>query len=93
MRYRAKENYELRSIVGEHMLIPTGGSDFAPGTLLMLNETGCFLWELLQQPKSREELLAAARAEFEDRDGGMEASIREFLDHMVAQGLLTVEGE
>lgn len=43
--------------------------------------------------KSREELFAAARAEFEDRDGGMEVSIREFLDYMVAQGLLTAEGE
>lgn len=43
MRYQARENYKLRSIVGEHMLILTGGSDFAPGTLLMRNETGAFV--------------------------------------------------
>ena len=93
MRYRANQNYELRTIAGEHMLIPTGGEDFAPGTLLLLNETGCFLWELLREAKSPEELLKAARAEFEDPDGDMETSIREFLEKLKARNLLRTEGE
>ena len=92
MRYRANQNFELRTIAGEHMLIPTGGEDFAPGTLL-LNETGCFLWELLREQKSPEELFTAARAEFEDPDGDMETSIREFLEKLKARNLLRTEGE
>lgn len=93
MRYRASENYELRSIAGEHMLIPVGGADFEPGTLLLLNETGAFLWELLREPKGAEELLAAARAEFEDPTGEMETSIRDFLAQMREKKLLEIEGE
>ena len=93
MRYRARENYELRTISGEHMLIPTGGEDFAPGTLLLLNETGAFLWERLREPQSPAELLTAARAEFEDPEGGMESSIREFLAQMTEKNLLEIEGE
>ena len=86
--YKANTNYELRTITGENMLVPTGNGDFDPGTLLMLNETGGWLWELLKEEKSAEEILSSAKKEFLDEDGNMESSIKEFLAMMVAEGLV-----
>lgn len=86
--YRANNNFELRTIAGENMLVPTGNADFEPGTLLMLNETGGWLWDLLKEEKSTEEILSSTQKEFSDEDGIMESSIEEFLAEMVDQGLV-----
>ena len=87
--YKVNDNFELRSIAGENMLVPTGTADFEPGTLLMLNETGSWIWNLLKEEKSAEEILSAAKKEFTDEDGTMESSINEFLNEMAEQGLIT----
>lgn len=88
MVYQARPNYVLRTISGEHLLVPVDGEDFTPGTLLMLNRTGCFLWETLQEPKTLPEIFTAAKGRFEDRDGTMEASITEFLELMAEKRLI-----
>ncbi len=92
MRYIRNNHYLLRSIAGEHMLVPTGEADFEPGTLLMLNETGCFLWEQLKDWTDDEELLKAVRLEFEVSEDFFEKQISEFLGLLIDNGLLLCEG-
>lgn len=87
IRYLANPNLMLREIAGETLLIPVGPA--AQGNMLFpLNETGHFLWTLLQTPRTMEEILAAAHEEYDDPDGSMEQAIADFLEKHVQTRLI-----
>lgn len=62
---KAKEGFVLRNIVGEHILMPVGDNIGRFKGTILLNEVSAFIWEKLQSPVSREELLKAILEEFE----------------------------
>ena len=43
------ENYILREIMGEYIVVPTGEEAMKFQGLVTLNETGAFLWKELQK--------------------------------------------
>ena len=56
---KAKSGFILRHIMDDYMLMPTDDNiNLFNGTLLM-NEVSSFIWEKLQNPVSRDDLLAA----------------------------------
>lgn len=56
---KAKSGFVLRHIMDDYMLMPTDDNiNLFNGTLLM-NEVSSFIWEKLQNPVSRDDLLAA----------------------------------
>lgn len=62
---KAKSGFVLRNVVDEYILMPTGDniSEFR-GTVL-LNQVSAFVWEKLQTPQSRDDLLQAILDEYE----------------------------
>ena len=55
---KACDGFILRHVVGEYILMPTGDNiGKFRGTLLM-NELSAFIWEQLQTPVSRDDLLS-----------------------------------
>ena len=83
-RYRANGNYVYRKIAGEGVLIPSG--DLPGNVMVTLSETCAFLWEQLQEPKTIGDLIAAARAAYDDPNHELEAQIREFVEDRVKTG-------
>lgn len=69
--------------------MPTGMA--MSGMMLPLSETAAFLWQLLQEPKTVQDLVFAARAEYEDEDGAIESGIREFIEEHTQSGLILEE--
>lgn len=88
-RYRANPDFLLRTIAGESLLMPTGMA--MSGMMLPLSETAAFLWQLLQEPKTVQDLVFAAREECEDEDGAIESGIREFIEEHTQSGLILEE--
>ena len=88
-RYRANPDFLLRTIAGETLLMPTGSA--MSGMMLPLSETAAFLWQLLQEPKSIEDVILAAKEEYADEEGILESSIREFIETHVKSGLILEE--
>ena len=62
---KAKTGYVLRHIVGEYMLMPVGDNISKFNGTVLLNEVSAFIWEKLQKPVSREDLLQAVLDEFD----------------------------
>ena len=62
---KAKEGFILRNIVDEYILMPTGDNIGKFNGTVLLNEVSAFVWEKLQNPISREDLLKAILDEFE----------------------------
>ena len=59
-----KEGFVLRTVAGEHMVIPSG-DDLDLNMMITLNETGKFLWELIGRGVEQEELAAALSEEYD----------------------------
>ena len=83
-RYRANGNYVYREIAGEGVLIPSG--DLPGNVMVTVNETCGFLWAQLQEPKTIGDLIAAAKAAYDDPNHELEAQIREFVQDRVKTG-------
>ena len=56
---RRQEGYALRKIKEKNYLMPYGQKIADQRKGMVLNETGSFLWNFLEHPKEREEILKA----------------------------------
>ena len=91
-RWRVSENFLLRRIAGEAVLVPIG--DTALGnSMITVNETFCFLWDLFSQPISYEEAVTRAKEEYEDVSGEIEAHVASFLRDCTKYGMMIEEEE
>ena len=62
---KAKEGFVLRNIAGEKILMPTGDNIGKFKGTVLLNDVSAFIWEKMQNPVSKEDLIAAILDEFE----------------------------
>lgn len=57
-----QNDYLLREIAGEYMLVPLGNSSF--NSMVSFNETGAFVWKKLEQGLTEEEIANALTVEY-----------------------------
>lgn len=83
-------NKELvkRNVAGEVLLIPVGKSVFDYNGLMILNETGSFLWDLLPNAESEEDLVRQLLAEYEVSEEEAAADVREFIQKTRELGII-----
>ena len=62
---KAKPGFVLRNVVDEYILMPTGDNIGKFNGTVLLNEVSAFIWEKLQNPMAKEDLLKAILDEFE----------------------------
>lgn len=82
---KLKENYMLREIAGNFVVIPVGQNVVDYKNMLHLNETGVFLWNALQNEITFEKLLKNMAEEYEaseDEVSILEKDLNEFLDKL-----------
>lgn len=89
--YVASEDYILRRIAGESVLVSLADNDYLGNSILSVNETFGFLWELYQEPRTLAEAIDLAREEYEDPENRLEGHVRGFLWQCVQLGLLVEE--
>lgn len=82
--FRVNENYVLREVAGEYVLVPTG--DLPGNVMITMNRPCAFLWEQMKEPKTVGDLIFAAKQRFDDPTGELEAHIREFVEYRVKTG-------
>ena len=95
-RWQANEDFILRTIAGESVLIPVGNVQDPrfDNCMITMNETAAFLWKLFSDaPRTEEEAIAAAEAAFSAPEGVISGHIREFIAEYAAYGLLRKENE
>lgn len=90
-RYCANEDYILREIAGETILVPTGASADHFNGMMTLNETSRFLWELFRMPHTLKETVAVAQEQYDDDSRSLESDIYDFMNESVMLGFLKEE--
>jgi hypothetical protein len=82
-RWRRASSVIARRVAGEMVLVPlsTRASDpeFKSARLYVLNETGEYLWSLLDSPRSSHELAQNLTVEFETSAGRAQSDVEVFL--------------
>lgn len=90
IRFRTNPDFLLREIGGEAVLIPLVSEGPLVNAVITLNDSGLWLWKQFETPRTIDEVLQQARAEFTD-DGSMEQDIYEFVIAHRQAGLLIEE--
>lgn len=92
---RRQEGYKLKNIEGIYSLLPFGQKVADQKKGITLNETGVFLWSVLEEPAAEEELVSRTAEYYgitqkEDLEQ-LEGDIREFTEQLLNLGILRRE--
>jgi hypothetical protein len=75
MKVKTNPLYKYRKIAGAHYLIPAGEEALKREAPVELTETAAFIWRLLEEGRSLEEIAGAMTEEFEvDRERALKAA-------------------
>ena len=78
---KLKEGFILRTVAGETVVLPAGGvTNF--DMMITLNDTGKFLWELLEKETTEEALVEAITAEYDVERERAAKSVAAFVDRL-----------
>ena len=83
-----KEGFVLRTVVDEHMVMPTGENIGRFGGAVVLNDVSAFAFEQLKRPISREDLLALILGEFDVDETTASEDLDSLLEQFRELGLL-----
>lgn len=77
---RISDQFILRQIAGEYIIIPTGQTTLKFNGMITVNEQGAFLWEALKEEITEEALVEAVLAEYDTDRQTARADVAEFLE-------------
>ena len=82
------DNYIVRKIAGETLLVPTGAAAREFSGLVTLNELGAFIWAHLNEAQDVQDLAQKIAAEYEVDLATAQADAQEFLDLLAEQHMV-----
>lgn len=85
---KIKDGFVLKNVAEVTVVVPAGAAALDFNGMITLNETGSFLWELLKNETTEEELLKAMLAEYEVDEVTARAGIEKFVKRLSEEGLL-----
>lgn len=77
---RISDQFILRQIAGEYIIIPTGQTTLKFNGMITVNEQGAFLWEALKEEITEDALVEAVLAEYDTDRKTAQADVAEFLE-------------
>lgn len=75
---KIKDGFILREVAGETVVIPTGDT-LDLNMMITLNETGAFLWKLLEQDTDETAMVSALLGEYDVDEETARASVSAFV--------------
>jgi len=83
---RIKSGFAVRKIADSYMAIPVGIRTADVSGVIALSETGAFLWKLLDEDLSEEELIGRLTEEYEVSFDTAAADVKAFSLDLLQQG-------
>ncbi len=87
---KRKDDVLLRNVGGQDLLVPLGAKVVDMNGMVVLNPTGRFIWELLAEDRSLEDLVTAVVDRFEVETDRAGADVRAFVDDLSRQGWIDI---
>lgn len=83
-----KKGFTLRRVAGEYLVLPTGENIRTFDGAVVLNEVSAFIWDQMQQPIAKEDLLALIRDEYEVTEETAAEDLDALLEQFRQYGML-----
>ncbi len=87
---KTSEKFVLRSIADSYVVVPVGDNIVDFGAMITINETGAYIWNLLQTDTDMDGIVKAMCAEFDVDEATARADAEEFVgilrDNRVLEG-------
>ena len=85
---KRNDNYIVRKIAGETLLVPTGAAAREFSGLITLNELGAFIWDRLNEARDAQDLAQKITAEYKVDLATAQADAQEFLDLLASRNMV-----
>ena len=85
---KIKQGFVLRNVVDEFIVMPTGDNIAKFEGAVVLNEVSAFIFKQLENPVSREDLLAAMLGEYDVDEATAAADLDALLEKLADMGVL-----
>jgi hypothetical protein len=85
---KRKDSFILQDVAGENLLIPIGSQVMDMNGMVILNDTGRCVWELLAEDCTVDKLAAAVAERFDVPADRARADVQTFLDEITRMGMV-----
>lgn len=85
---KIKKELIKREIAGDTVLVPVGKTVYDSNGLFVMNGVGAFIWDLLPQVNTAEEIVVKMTEVYEVPRETAEADVKEFLSQLEAMEIL-----
>lgn len=85
---KIKDGFILRQVAGNYIVVAVGAMVKQFNGIINLNDTGAFLWKLLEKGSSEEEMKEALLEEYDVEENVAEKDIKAFIEKIREAGLL-----
>lgn len=85
---KVKPGYMIREVAGYNVVVPVGDAAMNFNGMINLNETGAFLWKLLEEDTDEEKLVGALLAEYDIAEDAARSDVGEFIAKMKEANLI-----
>lgn len=62
---KTKSGYKIRQVLDAFIILGTGKEAYAPRTIMSMNETGAFLWRMMENGAEQSDLVAGMIQEYD----------------------------
>lgn len=83
-----KDNYVLTKVVDSYIAVPVGSGNVDLNTIISLNETGAFIWNLMKEDIEKEAVIEAMLNEYDVNREQAEADLDKFISQIKEADLL-----
>ena len=90
MKYKVKDCFEMKNVAGDNVIIARGAAAIDFSAVIVLNETGAFLWELLADFTDKEAMVLALVKKYGVSSDVVEPDVEAYIAKMSENGLLDI---
>lgn len=89
---KRNSNFLLRQVAGSQVLVPVGAATKRFPGMIRVNNTGCYLWQLLEKDQTRETLTDALVARYEVTREQASQDVDAFIERLIPTGAVEQDG-
>ena len=79
---KIREGFILRQVMDIYAVIGVGSTAYMPNRIMSVNDTGAFLWRMLENGAEKQELVEALLQEYETDPQTAEKDVEAFLNEL-----------
>ena len=85
---KIRSGYVLRQVMDVYVVLGIGSGAYEPNRVMSVNETGAFLWRLLEKGAGKDELADSLTKEYDVDIRTAAADVDKFLDQLREKALI-----